>query len=67
MSYGALLRGFNTAVVEHGIALQPCAYLHNCTDGSGISDARYGPYLEQAPVFLRHDNAAMAAFLRRCL
>lgn len=67
MSYGALLRGFNTAVVEHSIALQPCAYLHNCTEGSGITDARYRPYLDQAPVFLRHDNAAMAAFLRRCL
>jgi hypothetical protein len=67
MSYGALLRGFNTAVVEHGIALQPCAYLHNCVNGSGLTDARYTPYLEQAPVFLRHDNAAMAVFLRRCL
>ncbi|WP_216920893.1 DUF2075 domain-containing protein [Synechococcus sp. CCAP 1479/9] len=67
MSYGALLRGFNTAVVEHKIALSPCAYLHNCKDGSGITDARYQPYLEQAPLFLRHDNAAMAAFLRRCL
>jgi DUF2075 family protein len=67
MSYGALLRGFNTAVVEHNIELQPCAYLHNCIDGSGITDARYQPYLEQAPVFLRRDNAAMAAFLHRCL
>ena len=67
MSYGALLQGFNTAVVEHGIALQPCAYLHNCVNGSGLTDARYTPYLEQAPVFLRHDNAAMATFLRRCL
>ena len=67
MSYGALLRGFNTAVVEHGIELQPCAYLHNCLDGRGLTDDRYRPYLEQAPVFLRHDNAAMAAFLRRCL
>ena len=67
MSYGALLRGLNTAVVEHNIELQPCAYLHNCTDGSGITDARYGTYLEQAPVFLRHDNSSMAAFLRRCL
>jgi uncharacterized protein len=67
MSYGALLRGFNTAVVAHNIALQPCAYLHNCIDGSGITDPRYRAYLEQAPLFLRHDNAAMAAFLRRCL
>ncbi len=67
MSYGALLRGFNTAVVEHNIALQPCAYLHNCIDTTGISDARYQTYLEQAPVFLRHNNAEMATFLRRCL
>ena len=43
MSYRALLRGFNTAVVEHGIELQPCAYLHNCLDGRGLTDARYGP------------------------
>jgi Mrp family chromosome partitioning ATPase len=75
MSYGELLRGhrfaedfvYNKAVVEHSIALQPCADLRNCTDGSSITDARYRPYLEQAPVFLRHDNPAMAAFLRRCL
>jgi DUF2075 family protein len=67
MSYGALLRGFNSAVIKHGIALQPCAYLHNCTDGSGIRDRRYQTYLDQAPLFLRHDNAAMADFLCRCL
>ena len=67
MSYGALLSGFNTAVIEHNIALQPCAYLHNCTNGSGLTDTRYLQYLEQAPVFLRKDNQAMASFLRRCL
>lgn len=67
MSYAALLQGFNTAVVEHQIALQPCAYLHNCTDSTGISDVRYRMYLQQAPVFLRHNNAEMATFLRRCL
>ena len=67
MSYRALLRSFNTAVVEHAIQLQPCAYLHNCTEGDGINDARYQPYLDQAPVFLRRENAEMAAFLRRCL
>ncbi|HJN37017.1 MAG: DNA/RNA helicase domain-containing protein [Prochlorococcus sp.] len=67
MSYRDLLRGFNTAIEEHSITLQPCAYLHNCTDGAGVIDRRYALYLEQAPVFLRRDNAAMAAFLGRCL
>ena len=67
MSYRALLSGFNTAVIEQNIALQPCAYLHNCTNGSGLTDNRYLQYLEEAPVFLRKDNQAMASFLRRCL
>lgn len=67
MSYEALLRGFNTAVVEKNISLQSCSYLHNCTNGIGLTDSRYKHYLEQAPVFLRHDNKAMASFLRSCL
>lgn len=66
-SYSCLLEDFNTAVQEHAIEISPCAYLHNCSDGSGVQDAFYKPYLERAPVFLRHDTDALVAFLSRCL
>ncbi|WP_447939019.1 DNA/RNA helicase domain-containing protein [Pseudoxanthomonas mexicana] len=55
-SYAALLNGFNEAVYETGTALQPCAYLHNYRDDGVIRDARYSPYLEKAPTFLKGDE-----------
>ena len=66
-SYSCLLEDFNTAVQEHGIEITPCAYLHNCSDGSGVLDSCYANYLEKAPIFLRHDTDTMASFLTRCL
>ena len=66
-SYSSLLKDFNTAVQEHSIAITPCAYLHNCSDGSGVQASIYKPYLEAAPLFLRHDTDAFVAFLTRCL
>jgi DUF2075 family protein len=66
-SYSCLLEDFNTAVQEHAIAISPCAYLHNCGDGSGVQADIYQPYLERAPLFLRQDTDALVAFLTRCL
>lgn len=55
-SYAALLNGFNEAVYESGTALRPCAYLHNYRDDGIIRDARYAPYLDKAPVFLKGEE-----------
>lgn len=55
-SYAALLNGFNEAVYESGTALRPCAYLHNYRDDGIIRDARYTPYLDKAPVFLKGEE-----------
>ena len=66
-SYSCLLEDFNTAVQEHAITINPCAYLHNCSDGSGVLDDCYRDYLEKAPVFLRQDTDSMVEFLCRCL
>ena len=68
-SYAELLRGFNTACAvepaeqhaasrapQHaGIAIAPCAYLHNHSAKGAeqtVRDPRYEPYLKAAPVFL---------------
>lgn len=55
-SYAALLNGFNEAVYESGTSLRPCAYLHNYRDDGIIRDARYSPYLDKAPAFLKGDD-----------
>jgi hypothetical protein len=52
-SYAALLEGFNEAVHGGGIGLNPCAYLHNHHRDGIIDAARYAPYIDKAPLFLR--------------
>jgi DUF2075 family protein len=53
-SYAALLAGFNEAVHEGGVGLNPCAYLHNYARGDGkIDSPKYSAYIEKAPLFLR--------------
>src|SRR6185437_17096584 len=55
-SYASLLRGFNEAVYDGGIELQPCAYLHNYGDDGTLSDSFYAHYLKLAPIFLKGDD-----------
>ncbi len=63
-SYAALLNDFNTAVYEGGVALQPCAYLHNYPKRDGVIDhPAYGPHIERAPLFLRKEADALKAFI----
>ncbi len=52
-SYAALLEGFNEAVHDGGVALRPCAYLHNYQRDGIIDHAQYAPYTDKAPLFLR--------------
>jgi DUF2075 family protein len=51
-----LLEGFNSAVSEGGIAVRPCAYLHNYTSDGQIDAKHYHSYLEKAPLFLKGDG-----------
>ncbi|MGE5524379.1 MAG: DNA/RNA helicase domain-containing protein [Rhodospirillaceae bacterium] len=51
-SYATLLETFNAAVYEGGIALRPCAYLHNYERDGVIDHAFYAPHIERAPLFL---------------
>lgn len=52
-SYAALLEGFNEAVYEGGVALNPCAYLHNYVSDDKIDNSFYQPYIDKAPLFLK--------------
>lgn len=66
-SYAALLEGFNEAVHEGGLALQPCAYLHNYKPDDVIRHDWYAPYVERAPVFLKgtEEQQKLRDFIKR--
>ena len=65
-SYAALLNDFNTAVYEGGVALQPCAYLHNYPRRDGVIDhPAYASHMQRAPLFLKKEADQLKAFIRR--
>ncbi len=59
-SYASLLEDFCEIVREQNISLNPCAYLHNCADGSTINSAFYAEHTKKAPTFLRDDAARLS-------
>jgi uncharacterized protein len=63
-TYAALLEDFNETVRDRGMALKPCAYLHNCASGETICSAFYAAHIEKAPAFLRDDASKLRAFIR---
>lgn len=64
-TYAALIRDFNADVQDGDIELKPCAYLHNCADGSTVKSEFYREHFEKAPVFIRDDVNALSEFLSR--
>lgn len=66
-SYAALLNGFNEAVYEGGMELQPCAYLHNYVADNVIANERYRHYIEKAPIFLKgeFERKKLRDFIKR--
>lgn len=56
-SYASLLEGFNEAVYQDdGVAVHPCAYLHNYVRDGIIDADHYQPYTERAPLFLKGEQ-----------
>jgi DUF2075 family protein len=66
-SYAALLQGFNEAIEEEGMALQPCAYLHNYAPDEVIAHESFQHYIAKAPLFLKGEleRARLQAFIKR--
>lgn len=65
-SYAALLNDFNTAVLDDGMVLQPCAYLHNYPQRDGVIDhPNYTPHIDKAPLFLKPERDRLQAFIRQ--
>jgi len=64
-SYATMLEDFNEAVREVPINLRPCAYLHNCEDGTVIQHEFYRDHLDRAPVFLKDDALRLREFIQQ--
>lgn len=65
-SYAALLSDFNTAVLDEGMALQPCAYLHNYPQRDGVIDhPNYEEHIYRAPIFLSNERDKLQNFIRQ--
>jgi len=64
-SYSALIQEYNETVRDESIQLEPCAYLHNMKDGSGVNDDFYSEYTSHAPIFLSPDVKKLAEFLKK--
>jgi len=64
-SYAAFLRGFNEAVYDGGIGLEPCAYLHNYRRDGVLDGLFYKPYLDQAPLFAKGEQVKLRHFIRQ--
>lgn len=63
-SYAALLEDFNESVEVDEISLRPCAYLHNCTSESVVSEV-YRAHLDRAPAFLKRDSDKLKRFIQQ--
>lgn len=66
-TYVSLLSAFNEAVHAGGIALQPCAYLHNYVRDGQLDDPFYGTHLREAPLFFsgEPERQALRGFIRK--
>ena len=64
-SYASLLEGFNEEVYSGEIQIQPCAFLHNCTNTEDLLSPFYKGYTSKAPLFARNDVVNLAEFIKR--
>ena len=64
-SYAALIEDFNETVRQENVLLKPCAYLHNMEANGPLSDARYQPHINNAPLFFRRDAQRLADFIKQ--
>ena len=64
-SYAQFMTDFNEYVDHQHVVLEPCAYLHNCRDGSAVRSSFYAEHLDRAPVFLGDESKALESFIAR--
>ena len=68
-SYAEMIRDYNEYAQIEGVALWPCAYLHNYLRGENdpLDDPIYGTYLDDAPAFAKGDVKKLRDYIKRVI
>jgi uncharacterized protein len=66
-SYASLLQSFYEVVTADPICIQPCAYVHNCSDESVLRSEGSATLREVAPLFLKGDVQPLRNLIRECV
>ena len=62
-SYKSHLELYNEYVYENELAIEACAFLHNCKDGEVINSSRYENALRLAPVYFHGEHEKLQEFV----
>ena len=67
LDYAAYLRDVHSAYSDTDFAIQPCAFCHDMSRAAGapLLDRRFEALVTRSPLFLRGDDAELAALLNR--
>lgn len=66
-SYSCFIRNYSQTVLDKGINLVPCAYLHNYDPKfkPNLSNSIYREWVGEAPFFVRDEAEVFSAFIKR--
>ena len=66
-SYACFIRNYSHKVLDDGINLIPCAYLHNYDPDfkQTLSNSIYKEWVSEAPFFIRNETEQFSAFVKK--
>lgn len=66
-SYACFIRNYSQTVLDDGINLIPCAYLHNYDPDfkQTLSNSIYQEWVSEAPFFIRNETEQFSAFVKK--
>jgi len=62
-SYLSHLKMYNEYIYDTEVAVNACAYLHNCEDSSVVSSSRYEEKLKEVPVYIKGQSDQLRSMI----
>ena len=63
-SYMSHLKMYNEYIYETDVAVNACAYLHNCSDPKVVNSSRYEEKLREVPVFIKGQGSELRSMIQ---
>ena len=63
-SYMSHLKMYNEYIYETEVAVNACAYLHNCSDPKVVNSSRYEEKLREVPVFIKGQGPELRSMIQ---